>query len=245
MSSINRDTAITYLGHATALIKTPTGKRILLDPWTKGNPACPEAFKPFESLGIIDFVLITHIHNDHAADAVEVLKANTDAFAVCVPEVCAWLGTKEISNLYPMNVGGSLHPAHSELTFSMTQAFHTSSFTEADGSIVNGGAPVGFVIELENGFTIYAAGDTSVFGDMSLIREIYNPDLALLPIGDNYTMGPRTAAVAMRLLGARYVIPIHFATFPALTGTPEALREYAAELTNSEIIVLKPGETVS
>jgi L-ascorbate metabolism protein UlaG (beta-lactamase superfamily) len=226
------------------LIETPHGKRILIDPWTMGNPACPGEYKTVESLGVIDLVLITHIHNDHVGDAVEIIKANTGAFTVCVPEVAGWLQSKGLSNLYPMNIGGSLRPAGSEILISMTQAFHTSSFNEDDGTIVHGGVPVGFVVEMENGFTIYAAGDTGVFGDMALIKEIYNPDLALLPIGDNYTMGPRTAAIAMRLLGAKYVIPIHYATFPVLTGTPAALREYAANQSGTEILALAPGETV-
>ena len=243
-NTIGGDTAITYLGHATALIETPRGKRLLIDPWTIHNPACPFEYKTIASLGAIDLVLITHIHEDHVGDAVEILKANTGAFTVCVPEVAGWLQSKGITNLYPMNIGGSFRPAGTEIVISMTQALHTSSFTEHDGTVVHGGVPVGFVIEMENGFTVYAAGDTGLFGDMALIKEVYRPDLALLPIGDNYTMGPRTAAVAVRLLGVKYVLPIHYATFPVLTGTPEALRECLSDQIEVQVLAIAPGDTV-
>lgn len=240
--NLNRGASITYLGHSTVLIVTPNGKRILIDPWTTHNPACPPEWRQTDRLGKLDLVLLTHIHNDHAGDAVEILEANPQAGIVCVPEVCTWLGSKGFRNFHPMNIGGS-QPLHG-IRVSMTQAIHTSSFTEQDGTLVHGGAPVGFILQLENGFTIYAAGDTTVFGDMALLKEIYHPELALIPIGDHYTMGPAMAALALKLLGVRYAIPIHYATFPVLTGTPEELRQHTSELRELQVITLRPGETL-
>jgi L-ascorbate metabolism protein UlaG (beta-lactamase superfamily) len=145
-----------------------------------------------------------------------------------------------------MNIGGSFSPHNAPgIVISMTQAFHTSSFTEEDGTVVQGGLPAGFIIELENGFTIYAAGDTGLFGDMALIKDVYEPDLALLPIGDNYTMGPRTAAIAAKLLGVDFVIPIHHTTFPVLTGTPQQFTECMADQPDVTVIMMAPGEFVN
>src|SRR5262249_21974957 len=137
--SLNRDTAITYLGHGTVLIETPGGKRLLIDPWTIGNPACPDEWKSPERLGKLDLILLTHIHNDHAGDAEAILKVNPEANVVAIFEACTWLGGKGAKNLHPMNKGGSHTVAGIEIT--MTQAIHSSSFEEADGRIVYGGEP--------------------------------------------------------------------------------------------------------
>lgn len=238
----DRNTTITYLGHSTILIETPGGKRLLIDPWTAGNPACPPEWKPIENLGALDLILLTHIHNDHAGDAEEIAKANPEAAVVCIYEAGQWLGKKGIQNVKSMNCGGSQTVAGVEIT--MTVAHHSSSFTEADGTVVNGGDPAGYVLKLENGFTLYAAGDTALFGDMALLKALYHPELALLPIGDHYTMGPREAAYAIRLLGVTHVVPIHYGTFPALTGTPKALQESTSDLTELIIHALRPGETL-
>jgi L-ascorbate metabolism protein UlaG (beta-lactamase superfamily) len=242
--TIGKDTTITFIGHATVLLETPAGKRILIDPWTIGNPACPQQYKSVESLGHVDLVLVTHIHADHVGDLSAVLTANTGAFTVCVPEVAAWLQGKGHDKNYSMNIGGALRPQGIDVKVSMTQAFHTSSFTDADGTTISGGVPVGFVLEFDNGFTIYDAGDTGVFGDMALIKDLYHPDLAILPIGDHFTMGPRLAAAAARMLGVKYVLPVHFATFPVLTGTPEQLRTHLGEASRIEVIDLAPGESI-
>jgi L-ascorbate metabolism protein UlaG (beta-lactamase superfamily) len=241
--SLNRDTAITYLGHATICIETPGGKRLLIDPWMAGNPACPDEWKSPERLGRLDLILLTHIHNDHANDAESLVKANPDADVVAIYEAADWIGGKGAKNLHPMNKGGSHTVAGIEIT--MTHAVHSSSFTEADGQVVYGGEPAGYILKLENGFTLYAAGDTALFGDMALLRELYQPELALLPIGDNFTMGPREAAHAIRLLGVSHVIPIHYATFPVLTGTPDALRQHAEDIPGLTIHTLLPGETLT
>ncbi len=241
--SLNRETRMTYLGHSTLLIETPGGKRLLIDPWTTGNPACPERFKDPAALGKLDAVLVTHLHSDHAGDAPAVLKAHPEAVLVSIFEVGNYLKSKGAQNLSPMNTGGTQTVAGIEVT--MTQAIHSSSLEE-NGQIVYGGEPVGYVLKLENGFTLYAAGDTALFGDMALIRELYQPELAFLPIGDHFTMGPREAAYATQRLGVSHVVPIHYATFPLLTGTPEKLSAelQSRSLGHVQVHALKPGETL-
>lgn len=236
------DTSITYLGHATVLIETPGGKLILIDPWTIGNPACPEEFRNVKNLGQLDIILLTHIHNDHAGDAESIIKANSQAVVVCIADAETWLAKKGAINLSPMNKGGSQMVAGIEI--SMTHAEHSSSFNEEDGSVVYGGEAAGYVLKLENGFTIYDAGDTALFGDMALIRELYKPELALLPIGDLFTMGPAQAALAIKLLGVHQVLPIHYDTFPILTGTPAELQKLTSDIPGLKIHALKPGETL-
>lgn len=239
---LNQDTAITFLGHATTLIETPGGKRILIDPWTEGNPACPAEWKSAESLGRLDLILMTHLHNDHVGDAAAIAEANPQAAVVAITEACSWIGSKGAHNLQPMNKGGSQEIAGIRII--MTHAVHSSSFNEPDGTVVYGGEPVGYVLQLENSFTLYHAGDTALFGDMALLRMLYHPTLALLPIGDLYTMGPREAAEAIRLLGVEHVIPMHYGTFPFLHGTPEAFRDQTQDLKSLTIHTLKPGETL-
>ena len=240
--SLNHETTFLYLGHSTVLITTPTGKRILLDCWTSSNPLCPAAYKSVDSLGKLDLILLTHLHNDHAGDAQAIVNAHPETPVIAIYEACNWLQTKGAKNCKPMNKGGTQTVAGISVT--MTHAFHSSSFQEADGTVVYGGEPAGFVVKLENEFTFYAAGDTALFGDMALIRELNHPTLALLPIGDTFTMGPREAAHAARLLGVADVIPIHHGTFPALTGTPEAFQEALAGQPDITVHPLQPGETL-
>lgn len=240
--TLNRDTEITYLGHATILVRTPAGKRILIDPWTVGNPACPPDWKDPAKLGGLDLILVTHIHGDHVGDIMPVVAANPGVEVVAIYEACNWLQSKGVSNTRPMSKGGAQTLAGIELT--MTQAIHSSSFTEPDGSVVYGGEPAGYILKLENGFTIYAAGDTGLFGDMSILSHLYRPELAFLPIGDLYTMGPMQAAHAIRLLNVRHVVPIHYGTFPALTGTPEELRNLTRDITGLVVHALRPGESL-
>jgi L-ascorbate metabolism protein UlaG (beta-lactamase superfamily) len=242
MSALNRETEIIYLGHSTILIKTPRGKRLLIDPWTSGNPACPAQYKDPGALGKLDIILATHIHNDHVGDLESIVRANPDASVVGIFEACNWMKMKGADNIRPMSKGGTQTVDGIQIT--MTQAIHSSSFTEEDGSIVYGGEPAGYILALENGFTMYAAGDTGVFGDMAILHELYHPELAFLPIGDLFTMGPVQAAYAAKLLQIRHLVPIHYATFPALTGTPEALAESCAGLADLQIHALKPGDTL-
>jgi L-ascorbate metabolism protein UlaG (beta-lactamase superfamily) len=224
---------ITWLGHSAFRVRTPGGKEILFDPWYTGNPAFPEAARPKAA----DLILISHGHSDHITDASAMAKA-TGATVVGIWEVTSWLGSKGIKNLEPMNKGGTI--ASKGLRITMTDARHSSSFDES--GIVYLGEAAGFVVKLENDQTIYFAGDTSLFGDMKLIGELYKPDIAFLPIGDRFTMGPDTAATAARWLGVKQVVPMHYGTFPLLTGTPDQLEKHLAT-TGIEVLVLKPGET--
>ena len=224
---------ITYLGHSSFRLRTPGGKEILFDPWYTGNPSFPEAARPKSA----DLILISHGHSDHITDAAAMAK-HTGATVVAIWEITSWLGAKGIKNLEPMNKGGTITAKGLRIT--MTDARHSSSFDE-DG-IVYLGEPAGLVVKLENRQTIYFAGDTSLFGDMKLIGELYKPDIAFLPIGDRFTMGPQDAATAARWLGVKQVVPMHYGTFPLLTGTPEQL-EHALSGSGIEMLVLKPGET--
>lgn len=228
---------LTWLGHATFRITTASGQVILIDPWIASNPASPDSVKKVDK---IDFLLITHPHFDHIADAVELARKHKPR-VIAIHETCAWLGSKGVENTSPMNIGGTQKAGEMDVT--MVGAVHSSGIQDGD-RVIYGGDPAGFVIRLPGGFSIYHAGDTAVFGDMKLIGELYSPDLALLPIGDFYTMGPREAALAVRLLGVHHVVPMHFGTFPVLTGTPAKFREFARDISGLEIHEMKPGETI-
>lgn len=223
---------ITWLGHSTFLFNIHDKKNILLDPWIEGNPKAPAGF----AMPKIDAILLSHGHGDHSGDAVSIAKKNRCP-VLCNFEISLWLQSKGIETASPMNKGGTQSVAGIDVT--MTHAFHSSSMQDGD-TVVYGGEPAGYVIQLPDGRRIYFAGDTTVFGDMRLIARLYEPDLAMLPIGDLYTMGPKEAAVAVEFLGVNKVIPMHYGTFPPLTGTPEALRELVGG--DVEVIELKPGE---
>jgi len=225
--------AITWLGHSSFRVRTPGGKEILFDPWYTGNPAFPERVRPTKA----DLILVSHGHSDHLTDAAAMAKS-TGATVVGIWEIYTYLGTKGVKNLEPMNKGGTITVQGLRIT--MTDARHSSSFD--DNGVVYLGAAAGFVVKLENGQTIYYAGDTSLFGDMKIIAELYKPDIAFLPIGDRFTMGPDTAAIAAKWLGVKQVVPMHCGTFPLLTGTPEQLEQHLAG-SGIEVLKLKPGET--
>ena len=225
--------AITWLGHSSFRVRTPGGKEILFDPWYTGNPAFPEAARPTKA----DLILISHGHSDHITDAAATAKA-TGATVAGIWEICSYLGTKGVKNLEPMNKGGTITVQGLRIT--MTDARHSSSFD--DHGVHYLGEAAGFVVKLENGQTIYYAGDTCLFGDMKIIAELYQPDIAFLPIGDRFTMGPDTAAIAAKWLGVKQVVPMHYGTFPLLTGTPEQLEQHLSG-SSMEVLKLKPGET--
>ncbi|MFZ1975197.1 MAG: metal-dependent hydrolase [Candidatus Acidiferrales bacterium] len=232
-----RGNRLTWLGHAAFRIDTPSGKVILVDPWIQTNPMCPEANKKFEH---VDTMLITHGHFDHIADAVDLGK-KFEPQIVGIYELCAWLESKGVPNTNAMNKGGTQKTGEIEVT--MVNAVHSCGIKDGD-EIVYGGEACGYIIRLPGGFTVYHAGDTALFGDMKLIGELYAPDVALLPIGDYYTMGPREAAMAIRFLNVRHVIPMHFGTFPVLVGRPEQVRQLTQDISGLEIHALKPGESI-
>jgi L-ascorbate metabolism protein UlaG (beta-lactamase superfamily) len=228
---------VTWLGHSTFLITTTQGKRLLVEPWVMNNPACPDDLQEIRDL---DAILITHAHWDHIGDAIEIGKA-TGATVVSIAETSRWLGSKGLENLIEMNKGGTVEVAGCKAH--MVHAVHSCGITDGDQTIY-GGEAAGYVIELEDGFKLYHAGDTAVFSDMALIGKLLAPDLAMLPIGDHYTMGPRSAAEAVRLLDVKTVIPMHFGTFPVLTGTPDDLRKEASDVDGLEVVGLEPGGTL-
>ena len=229
--------SITWLGHGTVLYRSEKGRSVLVDAWVDSNPACPAASKDLKSL---DLLLITHGHSDHFDDCLT-LAQKYKPDIVGIVEIAQYLGIKGVERVHSMNKGGTV--ALHGIKITMVHASHSSSIREGD-SLYSGGDACGFVIEFENGTRVYHAGDTAVFSDMKLIGEIYEPQIAALPIGDLYTMSPVEGAVAARMLGARTVIPIHHSTFPALTGTPAALREKLKDRPDIEVVEMKPGETI-
>ena len=229
--------SFTWLGHATFLFRSPGGKRLVLDPWIVGNPSSPESAK---KLGALDLILVTHGHSDHMGDAVS-LARSSGAMVVAPYEVSLWLQKKGLQHVVGMNPGGTL-AAHG-LSITMVPAMHSSS-VEEDGQIIYLGVATGYVIRFEDGLTMYFSGDTSIFGDMRLIGEMYKPQIGFLCIGDLYTMGPEQAAKACELLGVKQVVPMHYGTFPALTGTPARLRELVGPK-GVQVLELKPGDTAS
>lgn len=225
----------TWLGHGTFLLESPGGRRILIDPWLDGNPSCPPAFK---NPGPVDLILVTHGHFDHVHDAAAVAKAS-EAPVVGIFELCQWLEARHgVSKTAGMNKGGTQEQCG--IRISMVDAKHSSSYVD-DGVITYLGEAAGYVLRFENGLTVYFAGDTALFGDMALIREMYAPSLAFLPIGDLFTMDPAAAAKAAELLGVKSVVPMHYGTFPVLTGRPEVLRGLVAPL-GVEVAELTPGQ---
>jgi L-ascorbate metabolism protein UlaG (beta-lactamase superfamily) len=232
---LNNGIEITWLGHATFKVQHE-GKCILIDPWVYNNPACPESFKLLDR---IDFMCITHGHFDHIGDAIELAK-QYKLQVIGIFELCLYLESKGVENTNPMNKGGT--QVIDGIRYTMVHADHSCGIKDGD-HVIYAGEAVGFVITFPNGFKIYHGGDTNVFSDMALIRELYAPDLIMIPIGDLYTMSPREAAKACELLQPKHVIPMHYGTFPELTGTPAEFRKLTNHL-KLQIHELKPGETL-
>jgi L-ascorbate metabolism protein UlaG (beta-lactamase superfamily) len=228
------DVQLTWLGHAAFRFDTPGGKRVYVDPFLD-NPKCPDGEKEPER---VDLITITHGHSDHVGSTVELAKKH-DCSVVCMIEIRDWLtmehGLPERMDHSP-NKGGTVDVDGVKIT--LTDAKHSSGAND----LTYLGEAAGLVIEVENGTKLYFAGDTCVFGDMQLIARIYEPEVAILPIGGHFTMDPREAAVALELLNVKRCVPCHYGTFPILAGTPDQLRELAPA--GVEILAPEPGETV-
>jgi L-ascorbate metabolism protein UlaG (beta-lactamase superfamily) len=222
--------SLTWLGHASFRLDTDGGKRIYVDPWVSG-PTCPPAEKEPERA---DAIYATHGHGDHIGDVIE-LQKKLGCKVLAMVELAAWFNSNGVpeGDVIAFNKGGTV--TVDGVRFTMTNAFHSSSAPD----LTYTGEPTGVVIR-EGGLSIYFAGDTCAFGDMALIARLYAPQVAVLPIGDHFTMGPEEAALALELLGNPRCVPCHWGTFPLLTGTPDAL----AALTKAQVDRIQPGDTV-
>jgi len=226
---------IQWLGHASLWITSPAGTQILVDPWIEGNPKFPGTALP----DAVDLIAVTHGHSDHTGSVVG-LAAKHKPTVVAMVELTMLMAQQGVEKLVGMNIGGMFQFKDVQIT--MVEARHSSSY-EVDGKVQYAGDPAGFILQAEGAPTIYLAGDTAVFGDMRLIAEIYRPEIAVLPVGDYYTMGPRQAAVAAGLLVPKTILPVHWGTFPGLTGTPAALQqEMLIRGSDSEVVDWKPGD---
>ena len=229
---------ITYLGHSTIRLTLPDERVILIDPWLVNNPACPKAEK---NQPRCDFIALTHGHMDHTEDVPALIKEHSPKvvtnfdFASVLESICSG------GQFCGMNLGGTQEL--DGIRFSMTRAFHSSSYN-TDKGLTYAGMPGGFVIEAPGLATVYHAGDTDVFSDMKLIDEMYAPKIIVLPIGDHFTMGPKGAAIAAKYFNPQVIIPIHYATFPMLTGTVEEFKQHLGPALAELVVAMKPGETV-
>jgi L-ascorbate metabolism protein UlaG (beta-lactamase superfamily) len=223
----------TWLGHGSFHFELPSGETILLDPWTEGNPKYPKGFE----ITRCDSILITHGHFDHIHDAVPLAK-KFEPQVVAIYETAVWLEKQGVKHTRPMNKGGSQMVGSVNVT--MVHAVHSCGISDGD-QIIYGGEASGYVLRFDDARTIYFSGDTNVFADMQLIEQLYKPDLAFLPIGGLFTMAPYEAALALKLLQVKKMIPMHFGTFPLLTGTPGELSKLAI---GTEVWELEPGQAV-
>ncbi len=247
---------VLWLGHSTTRITSTTGKVIVIDPFLTKNPKAPAEYRNLEALGRVDLILVTHGHSDHTDDLLALVRL-TGAKVVANYEYANNLvafGLLEGDKIIAMNKSGAVEPLGRGIKIHMVPAEHSSSVDLRNlglqGSQPNrprhiaGGFPVGYVVELENGFKIYHSGDTGVFGDMALIRELYQPDLALVCIGGHFTMGPEGAAYAIReLIKPKQVIPIHYGTYPVINRTPAEFKEALGD-TPVEVLDVVPGQAL-
>ncbi len=227
---------ITWFGHSAFSLRSPGGVTVLIDPWLDNPNAPPDALAQAQA----DVILVTHGHGDHFGNTIE-LAQRTGAHVYAIYEISVYLQARGIQNVHGLNKSGT--GSFKGLQFTMTHAEHSGGL-EPGGPIISGGDPAGFIIRLENGQTIYHAGDTGVFGDMQLIGHLYKPHIVMLPIGGAYTMGPLEAAYACKLLKPQHIIGMHYGTSPVLEGTPEQLKDHLPESMKKKVVVFTPGEAV-
>ncbi len=230
-----KGTTVTWLGHSTVLVTTAAGTTILIDPFIEHNPKFPKGFALPEKL---DLILATHGHFDHIGDVIPVA-GKTGAPVVAMFELAEWFKSKGVAETIALGYGGSY--THKDVVLTMTEARHSSGIQDG-GTFVYGGEPAGYVLTIADGPVLYHAGDTNVFSDMQLIRDLYAPKFGMLPIGGNFTMDPRGAALATKFLGLDVVLPMHFGTMPQLAGTPEELDQHIGH-TGVQVLKLQPGES--
>lgn len=229
----SQSTRITWLGHATVLVQTAKGTNILIDPFIAHNPKYPQNF---ELPAKVHYILLTHGHSDHISDAAPVAQKH-GATVVAIYELAAYIAGKGVQETIGMNHGGAVQL--DDATATLVDARHSSGAQDEKG-VHYVGIAGGFVLEIADGPVLYHAGDTCVFGDMQLIRELYKPEVAMLPIGGHYTMGPKEAALACKLLAPKIVLPIHWGTFPPLKGAPEQLAALVEP--GVKVVSWKPGD---
>lgn len=234
---IGKGVQITFLGHAAFKLTSPQGVTILIDPFLRNNPKTPAELKEVEKA---DLILVTHGHGDHLGDTVAIAQ-KTNAQVVAIAELAGYVTKKGVKTAVRMNKGGSFTAKGIRIT--MVNAQHSSSVAEGE-QIIYAGEPVGFIIRFENGFTVYHAGDTAVFSDMKIISDLYKPNLALLPIGSTFTMDPSEAAYACRLLRPQFVVPMHYGTWPLLTGTVEEFAKLMKDQSEVKVMIMAPGQTI-
>ncbi len=230
-----KGTKVTWLGHATVLVQVPNGTNILIDPFIEHNPKYPRDYQLPEK---IHYVLLTHGHLDHIADAAPIAKKH-QATVVAMVELAGYMASLGVESTVGFNFGGTVQLPGVGVT--LVEAKHSSSI-EKDGMALYLGEAGGLILTIADGPVLYHAGDTTVFRDMELIQELYAPDLAMLPIGGHYTMGPREAALAVKYLKPQEILPIHWGTFPALVGRPEQLAELVDGI--ATVAMVRPGETL-
>jgi L-ascorbate metabolism protein UlaG (beta-lactamase superfamily) len=232
-------TSIQLLGHATFKVTTPEGRVIIVDPWLIDNPFIPKNCLPQHQ---VDLFLVTHGHDDHFDNDMPALIRQTGAKVIANSICRCFLYEKGIDPalIEPMNYGGTIELLDVKVT--MVQAWHNAHINVTESVMTHPHNANGYVLHLSDGVRIYFAGDTGIFGDMALIGSIYRPNIAVLPIGDRYTMGPLEAAHAVRLIQAKHVIPFHYGTYPSLTGRPETLAALTADIDDLAIHVLQAGD---
>ena len=226
---------ITWLGHATFELRFPSGEVLVTDPWIEGNPAYPKDHK----IKKVDAISLSHAHFDHANDVLPLAKKFSPKI-VAIFETTSYFEKKGAKNTIGMNKGGTVDLGFVKLT--MTDALHSNAIKDGD-QLIYAGEAAGYVLTLPDGRRAYFAGDTAIFPGMELIATLYQPELAFLPIGDHFTMDPHQAAHAARMLKVKRVIPMHYGTFPVLTGRPEQLAQ-KLEKDGIQVWTLKAGEPV-